>query len=640
MRNVEQIIDHLFSQFSTNKVISRDDKNTLRNYIHLVLEGEDFTAAKKAFKEQCEEPNANITQLENKFGNDLASKVSTRQMYKNRLDAIEVNVGKLTYDAQYYATQLGKHKDELDKQFRDFKKDINRVAQKIGTHRAGLKPQDPEVLLNNPWRPSYRVVDFGEEIPAVSEDKQERRNKKERIFNWALTISVLLAFGESVVAAVGIAGLSLTGAVLIIIPALVFCSALYANYSLVLRDTYDTLKGIWEGRTFLDKDGKPLSLAAKIGVWVVGVFFSFSSGAAYAALSGKCLWPLATKFFAYVLPVAFGGSVAPALAVCLTGAVALATCVGLSIIFFVQVKNFITHKKWESAGAYLKKEFWWDSHISKEASWRETFKHWASNGVKFIKLVLGLSTTFLITFISFGVFKEKIGGWIGMIPRLAANIGAVITLILTWGNALVMSTFGVSKNQASLDRFTPGGFIAAVVEFGLGIASIPFLMLETSGRCVGSLLRVNHSQELAPVSTGRALNWACGGFESFVGWLSSWFRISPTFSPELVVAEEANTEAQALPEPIKKVLKSQTYIQKRFMNNAALVPNSIGQAALFAPYGPPALPSLSARVATALTSGSKLAFSLLPNHGAVEAQVKADRVGMPQQTIRANAGVA
>ncbi len=636
-KNVETTItDHLFYAYGSKKgkalLLNDEHAKALTNYIPLVLRGEDFTAAKKALKEASEEENVEVDFLEGQLPGAKAYFTSKKEKLKSKLRILGVDIGKLTYDAQYYATQLGKHKDELDKQFRDFKKDINRVAQEIGTHERGLKHRSLDSLLNDPWGQSYEDVDLTPDDAPVSEDKQKRRSIKERIFKYALTIAVLLAFGESVVAAVGIAGLSMTGALLIIVPTLVFCSAIYANYSLVLRDTYDTLKGIWEGQTFLDKDGKPLSLSAKIGVWVVGVFFSFCSSAAYAALSAQCLWPKALAVATHLLPVAAATGVAGFL----TAIVAIATALGLGIIFFVQVANFIKERKWEKIGAYLKKEFWWDADLSKNASWKETFAHWASNGLKFIKLVLGLSTTFLITFISFGLFKEKIGGWVGMIPRLAANIGGAITLILTWGNALVMSTFGVSKNQSTLDRFTLGGFTAAVVEFGLGVISIPFLMLETVGRCGASLKGV--TQELAPVSTGRALNWACGAFEGFVGRISSYFQTSPTFSPELVVVEAANTDA--LPGPIKKVLKTHAYIQKRFMNNAGLVPNSVGQAALFAPYGPPALPSFGTLGATISTAVCKFAFSLLPNRrGAVEAQ-NADRVAISEQTIRGNASAA
>jgi hypothetical protein len=635
-KNVEGIVEHLnrhYASHKDNKLDSvADQAKAIQGYVRLVLQGKDLTAAKKALKEEGEEKNGDTSSLEAQFKDHLKQIKSEKEELKRQLhEDFKVNVGQLTYDAQYYATQLGKHKDKLDKQFRDFKKDINRVAQKIGTHEKRLKHRSLEDLLKNPWGPSYE--DFQQDAPSepVSKDKQERRNIKKTILNIALTVAVLLGFGESVVAAVGIATFSLTGAWLVIIPTIVFCSAFYANYSLVFRDTYDTLKGIWEGQTFRDKDGKPVHWISKIIMVIAGITFSFCSGMAYAALSAKCLLPVASAFLTHLLPVAFAGTVAPALAFLATGMIGLATSIGLGIIFFVQVSNFIRDRKWKGIAAYLKKEFWWDDHLSEEATWMETFKHWVGNALKAIKLALSLSTTLLITYISFGLFAGKIGGWMGMIPGMAGNVANVITQVLTWGNALVMSTFGISKNQANFDNLTPSGLTVAAFEFGLGAAAIPFLVLETALRCI------TWRQEWAPVWTGIALNGVCSVFESVVGgassYVSSYFQdwMSPTFSPEIAFKEKENKNVA---EPIKEVLSSHANILQRFLNKIGLGANSFGQVGMFMGAGLEALTSTVGRTGAMIaTAASKFPFSFGPNYFETVKEQQNNEVKLSEHTI-------
>jgi hypothetical protein len=525
------------------------------------------------------------------------------------------------------------------------------LAQALAYSEKGLKHKtwegflpaqvdDTTLLLPGYFASSYAPVSLPEN-KSYFESKETRRGIKERIYQIAFVLALALGFGEAIVAAVGVSGL------IFVVPLVVFVSGYYDNYILVLKDTYDTLKLLWDGKLFFDSEGNPVNgFFSKIAIVFFAIIFSFASGASYAALSANSLWPLAKIFFGYFLPTV----VSPWVAGLLVGVIAIGTAVSFGAMFFVQVDKFIIDKKWKNAAKYLRREFWWDDDLSQDVGLGiERMKHWASNVMKFFKLAIALSLTGIITWISFGLFSGKMKDLFAAICDI--NFADKAARALAWGNAFVMSVFGISKNQANVDDVSAGNLLTAAVVLTAGIAALFIGAVEVILRCAA------WRQECAPVVTGEGFGIFCERFkglmDSLYERLPSCVKSRPTFCqfppPDLAASSDSHVmsgrnerprgssegssdlERPRQCERLQQLTTSYARIQGQLAIRALGPWNSVGQTGLFLPYASVLRPALggNALFAGLVGGASEFFYSFGPIFRELEQNRQDAEVSLP-----------
>ncbi len=535
----------------------------------------------------------------------------------------QIKIGELTFIAQDCAHTLNQRKAILDKQFRDYKIDLNRLVQSATTDegdRIALnKKANVSSNYNEYFSSAYEThLKQKNDTEAMAKKTADRKLKNK--IDWAsYIIALLLGLGEASVAAAGIltigtfvcAYLPVVGVYLLSLTvAGVLASGFYANFNLVQQDTVDVLRSIFLKKNFWEDDKKKtVNGLTAICVGVFGIFLAVCSGASYAALSDKSL---ISNLISYVpLHLAYAVGLV----------IGIPTGLGLAVIFSVAIAGFIKNKGWNGMLTYLNKEFYMSKELRKDLSYSDLAKYYALACLKMLRLALVAALTLTIVVAARVVFTEQ----------MATIVGNTASQLLGWGNAFVMGVFGSKKIQQALGGITPLGVVESVAQVVLGAFAFLFMVLETAARLTLMCLPFASVQEIAPVKTLRLFGDGCDAIQKGINWLRGGearpkvFDLKDASAPSTTAAVSASLAETPAVNP-KPTQTRMTSLQKcvaasqaanQFGEKLGLLLNTGGQMTLFASnpsgYSTLSLIGGSDRQHMAAVALAEAAYSQAPN---------------------------
>ncbi|MCD6040388.1 MAG: hypothetical protein K0S27_1788 [Gammaproteobacteria bacterium] len=592
-------------------------EDDLKKYIELILIGEDMEAEKSALKELYEEEKADAASLKKKFSNLDEKLKKEKNRLKNQWKG-KIAIGKLTYDALYFAKKMNDYKSSLDEQLRNYKKDINRLSQEMKVNK-GLKKRDINRLKEEAngilsyethFVPLYESQNATSELPQKKQNKREIQKKNQTL---SVVVGILLGIGEGVVAACTITNPFLF--------ALVFVAGFYCNYLLVKRDTFDVVNLIRLNKLYYDKEGNPLAPGVKFVVNFFGLFLSFGGAFAYASLSAFKLQGLLSGLLLHLLPTVF----ASGMAIVLTAPVLIATSLGLGAIFFVVIANFIKEKQWKAIGFYFQKEWFLSAELREEMTLLDWLKHIADVlFIKLPKLVVGIGLAMIITVASYGVFHQT---GVQLLSFIVNNsLANYISHFFISMNAIVTLVFGIEKNLKGIDSLSASSPFLGPLKILLELVLFPVGLVEMIVRCT---LLAWVVEEYAAAKTANFLAACNAGLDSLAAWvetvLPEWLQYRPTY---------CNLKKTSSPLQKKTTGLSgvhQTYCNVINLMKASAQANGGGQIALFVidPNGANVLKPVLGGGAQPMVGVAQYANSCVPNIEAMKGDADQRRKDLP-----------
>jgi len=498
--------------------LREDDKKRIR-----VKDGEEYVSA------LWQADSAELLAFYNRivYGSEETSKIAIAEL---TFVSEEHPEGQYNLTLVYELKQIRAEKlqvlEGLQHQTKELKKCMQHFSQQLGL---GSFIQNKVNLDGSIDARPYEVT---EKPVALTPEKAEKKRKDRRTKGsnrWFATLaSLVIGFGEGLVAAVAIA--AMFPAVPFVLPLLVAgLAGWWCNYFLMRSDTINMLgQFTLTGETndgkpmlkfFIDKDGN------EVTGWRKWLGWAFAGSAAATGIVYGCLSFLSVK--AAFLALGAGVGLAATVA-CFP---AVATAIGLACILGVVICNFVKNDGWNTALNYFKNTYgnrpWKEMNGWDRAGWAGHVLFSAT------KLALALGINIVVTVASFGMLHDKsIEVMNGILNAKWANItGWAVAGI----NAVTHYLFSHINIHAAISRFT--GFVAntAAAVFS-GLSSL-FSKKPSAGQVAQQNVKPK------PVALQRAAN-APGQLAEFL--VDPLFALANGGGQGTLVAPQADTTAGAI----------------------------------------------------------------------------------------------
>lgn len=321
-------------------------------------------------------------------------------------------------------------KDLAEQQLKAIKKDIHHFATEQGqrlrikkTNKTNVEDKSEDKPVE--YQPRYELV-FGD---SNSKEKESNRKTKQNIKTFAWLIALIVGFGEGLVAV----------AALLAFPMIPFWFSLlvvgtsgwYCNFILFKGDIYDKVKELLFGKFFVNEKNETISAAKKGLIFLFGLL-TLATGFVYGALS-----------FLSVQGI-FAASLGIVAASALAALPAIATCIGMTSIYFSVISNFIKNEQWKKVGLYF-----YNTYIN--PPWDKLSAFWtvAYYPFELTKLAFGLGLNAVVTIASFGLFHQS---GLDLLKKFTASLSISNPLATGAGiaNGFVSTPFNVANVQKLL----------------------------------------------------------------------------------------------------------------------------------------------------------------------------------------------
>lgn len=374
-----------------------------------------------------------------KFLNNLYEQFDNISSKKTYDDDLEKDQPK--YKDQAALKRLKKSIHQFADEFGFEKKlyNLNKLARKLDgvTDKENIKNL---LQQGENWNQQYVYIpDYTESI--ISTKEKLKRRKLKKIFYWiSFFVSIIVGFGEALVAAFFAA----SSWPLLIALLVVGIPAFLVNYFLFRQDSYTVLKEIFISGIYKDKDGNEISSTKKqlirftlfscVSAAVALGFLSY--GAAYAAIGALIACPPVAIAFAAII--------------------AIVTAIALATIFYSSMAGFIKNNGHSKIKEYFKKTYYkpWRHNDWSNLTKGKKLAHVARETLRTLFnlafLALALAPAIIVIIASMGLLHAQAIKVMTFTMHISAHTSSILAYVFVDGLATLANGFFYAKGIIEL----------------------------------------------------------------------------------------------------------------------------------------------------------------------------------------------